>query len=235
MSHFSGCLICSADIRYTDEENRLSCNFCGRSFQSNAICENGHYICDECHAADATEVIFRTCLDHSGTDPVAIATRIMHHPSVKMHGPEHHFLVPAVLLSCYYNQKSDPRLKQMKLVSARKRASHILGGFCGTHGTCGAGIGSGIFLSLILDSTPLKTTEWKLSNLLTAQALTTIASQGGPRCCKRDSYLAIQETVKYLKSELNITLTATTPECEFSERNKECLEEGCKFFVRRGT
>jgi len=180
-------------------------------------------------------VIFRACLDNPGTDPVALATRIMHHPSIKMHGPEHHFLVPAVLVSCYYNLKNDPEQKRKKLESAKKRGSIVPGGFCGSHGTCGAAIGSGVFFSLILDSTPLKSSEWKLSNMMTARALVTIAGQGGPRCCKRDTYLAILEAIKFLKSELNETMTANAPGCEFSERNKECLKEDCSFFVRRDT
>jgi hypothetical protein len=156
----------------------------------------------------------------------------MHHPSVKMHGPEHHFLVPAVLISSYYTMKKDPELKRKTLESARKRASHVLGGFCGSHGSCGAAMGTGIFMSLILNSTPLKTTEWKNSNLMTSRALETIARQGGPRCCKRDTYLAILETVKFLESELKEIMEAIPPVCEFSERNKECLRDKCNFFIR---
>ena len=235
MSHSSGCLICGNDIQYADSERLLSCHFCGKSFHSNASCLQDHFICDHCHATDALELIFRICLDHAETDPIALSGRIMHHPSVKMHGPEHHFLVPAVLLTCYYNLKGDPAQKRRKLESARKRSAHILGGFCGSHGTCGAAMGTGIFFSLILDSSPLKTQEWKLSNLMTARALTVIANHGGPRCCKRDSYLAILETTKFLESELKITMPATVPECSFSEQNKECLKERCLFYVIRET
>ncbi len=32
---------------------------------------------------------------------MALAIRLMRLPAVKMHGPEHHFLVPAVLLAAY--------------------------------------------------------------------------------------------------------------------------------------
>jgi len=62
----------------------------------------------------------------------------MKNPKIKMHGPEHHFLVPAVLLSAYYNKKKDSRKKEDKIKEARKRAEKILGGFCGSHGICGA-------------------------------------------------------------------------------------------------
>lgn len=230
MAHSSGCLICGSDIEYTDHEQLFACNFCGRSFQSNAACTQGHFICDDCHAVDAMEVIFRTCLDHTGTNPVELASRIMHHPSVKMHGPEHHFLVPAVLLSCYYNLKDNPNQKRTKLESARTRSATVLGGFCGTHGTCGAAIGAGIFMSLILDSTPLKTIEWKHSNMTSALALTEIAIQGGPRCCKRDSWISILEAVKYLETELHFSMPVTKPSCGFTHLNQECLEEACGYY-----
>ncbi|VUT25840.1 MAG: hypothetical protein MOIL_01256 [Candidatus Methanolliviera sp. GoM_oil] len=56
-----------------------------------------------------------------------------------------------------------------------------LGGFCGYHGDCGAAVGTGIFISLITDATPLSKHEWKLSNLMTAKSLLSIANHGGPR------------------------------------------------------
>ncbi|MBN1199216.1 MAG: hypothetical protein JXA23_07680 [Bacteroidales bacterium] len=230
MTHATGCLICGDPIRYTELEKLLTCNFCGNSFHSNASCVHGHFICDDCHAIDAVDVIFHICLEHTGSDPVALADRILQHPSVKMHGPEHHFLVPAVLISCYYSLQGNPEQKRTKLESARKRSSHVLGGFCGSHGTCGAAIGTGIFLSLILDSTPLKTQEWRLSNLMTARALTEIAHLGGPRCCKRDTWIAIRHAAQFLQSEWNVTMETSRPSCGFSERNHECLEEGCLFF-----
>jgi hypothetical protein len=263
MTHTSGCLICGEDLQYTDQETNKTCNFCGKTFLSNASCINDHFICDTCHASEALEVIFRTTLENKGTDPIALATRIMQHPSLVMHGPEHHFLVPAVLLSCYYNHlqqlgvtpdniaplfplaasgkkakttsnNEEPltisALKRKKLELARKRSSHVLGGFCGSHGTCGAAIGSGIFLSLILDSTPLKEKEWKMSNMLTSKALHNIAMAGGPRCCKRDTYMAIQEACLFVATELNVTLPVSEPQCTFSNRNKECLQTNCLYY-----
>lgn len=56
----------------------------------------------------------------------------------------------------------------------------------------------------------------------------------GPRCCKRDSYLAIQETMKGA-AELDGTVWASdAPKCEHSARNKQCLETECTFFPKRG-
>lgn len=68
----------------------------------------------------------------------------MRNPNVKMHGPEHHFLVSAILLAAYYNTKKDYKEKATKIRMAKKRASQILGGFCGFYGDCGVAVGTGI-------------------------------------------------------------------------------------------
>ncbi|MEE8571487.1 MAG: DUF5714 domain-containing protein, partial [Candidatus Bathyarchaeia archaeon] len=112
------------------------------------------------------------------------------------------------------------------------RASNILGGFCGFHGNCGAAVGTGIFISLITNSTPLSIHEWKLSNLMTARSLLTIAQHGGPRCCKRNAFLAINGAIKFLKTHLDITLKIDKKNrCGFTNLNKECLKQQCPFYA----
>ena len=43
-----------------------------------------------------------------------MALTLMKSPSLKMHGPEHHFLIPAVLLCALYNAKAEPGEKETK-------------------------------------------------------------------------------------------------------------------------
>jgi hypothetical protein len=159
-----------------------------------------------------------------------MAISLMHSPSVAMHGPEHHFLVPAVLLSAYYNQKGDAKEKEKKIKVARQRAANVLGGFCGFYGACGAGIGTGIFISVISDSTPLSTKAWGLANQMTAESLRCIGALGGPRCCKHDTFMALKTARKFMKQNFQVTLDIPdTITCEFNEMNQECLEEDCPF------
>ena len=40
-----------------------------------------------------------------------MAIEIMKSPMINMHGPEHHFLVPAVLITSYYNIKDEKKNK----------------------------------------------------------------------------------------------------------------------------
>ena len=196
-------------------------------------CLDGHYVCDKCHSFSANELIEKHCLIADNTNPIEILLFLMRNPKINMHGPEHHFLVCAVLLAAYYNVLKDIDKKKSKLILARKRAELIKGGVCGTHGCCGAGVASGIFVSLITDATPLSVDEWSKSNLMTSVSLATIAKYGGPRCCKRNSFLAILEAMEYLKKHFNISLVdEKNINCEFYELNKECKQKDCLFYKK---
>jgi hypothetical protein len=231
MTHQSGCLLCGAELEYFAEQRSLSCHFCGTTASGNAHCVNGHYICDTCHRGSAQEVIELACINSEVRDPVALAETLMKHPAMNMHGPEHHFLVPAVLLATYAVKKELPGAEKAALISkARQRSEDVKGGFCGLHGACGAGIGTGIFISLITSATPLSTSERGLSNRMTAESLLEIARTGGARCCKRDSLLAIFTAVRFLKAEFGILLPVRKEiSCAFSHLNRECLESDCPF------
>ena len=231
MTEKSGCLICGKDLVYAKENKTLSCYLCHKKIETNVSCQDEHYICDSCHSSDGLQVIKTFCQTTDLTDPLEIAIKIMAAPQIKMHGPEHHFLVPGVLLTAYYNFKQKKDKIKEKLAQAEKRSSLILGGFCGSHGVCGAAVGTGIFISLITEATPLSKKEWTWSNLITSQALTSIASQGGPRCCKRNCFLAIIEARKSLKENMKISFPEPKElKCNFFPLNKECQQTRCPFF-----
>ena len=229
MENNNGCLICGEDLVYRPDYRAVECYYCKGTFQSNVTCARDHYVCDKCHAQSGIEQIETYCLNSKSVNPLEMATEIMQSDKIKMHGPEHHFLVPAVLIAAYCNKTND-HSKSTKISIARKRAEKILGGFCGTHGTCGAGVGTGIFISIITHSTPLSKEEWGLSNLITGKSLISIANHGGPRCCKRDVYLAIIEAIEFLKEKFKVTLDSSEVKCQFTKNNKECLKSSCVFY-----
>jgi len=228
--HRTGCLVCGKELVYGQTET-VECFYCHTRSASNVKCLDGHFVCDTCHSASANDLIETFCSTTLLEDPLEIALVLLKNSVVNMHGPEHHFLVPAVLLAAYYNVKEEPREKSSKIRMARQRASSILGGFCGSHGDCGAAVGTGIFISLITNSTPLSIDEWRLSNLMTAESLYIIAQYGGPRCCKRNTYLAILEATQFLKEHFNVDMKIKHEMCcEFSDLNRECLREKCQFY-----
>ena len=232
MTHSQDCLLCGAELEYTEATTEYDCAVCGKRARGTASCVRGHYVCDVCHTSTKTELIERVCASSTSTDPVALATELMGSPSIAMHGPEHHFLVPAVLLAAYDNATGQADKKAAHLAEARRRAELVPGGFCGTHGNCGAGVGTGIFWSVATGATPLATQTWAESNRLTARSLLRIADHGGPRCCKRDTWHALLQAKNDIGEKVTATGWANTsplPVCSHSSRNKDCLRERCGF------
>jgi hypothetical protein len=226
----SGCLVCGQPLVYHPQAIQQTCVYCGNSFLSEANCQQGHFVCDACHGADAEDLIEQYCLQAQSKNPLEMAITLMRHPAVAMHGPEHHFLVPAVLLSAYHQLEPEDDLA-VQLKQARKRAEGVRGGSCGFCGNCGAAVGTGIFVSLVTHSSPLSKLGWQLSNRMTAASLLAVAEHGGPRCCKRDTFLALQTAAAFAKDNFGLSFELTEPiQCSFSAWNKECLTTDCPFY-----
>ena len=185
----SNCLLCGCILVYLMEARTFSCELCGKVVSAEVRCAKGHYICDSCHSSSANNLIENVCVHSESTKPVEMAISLMNAPSIAMHGPEHHFLVPAVLLTAYCNQKKDKT-----------------------------------------DSTPLSKESWGLSNKMTAESLRCIGALGGPRCCKRDTFMALKTARKFLKQNFETTLDIPDAIlCDFTILNQECIEEDCPF------
>jgi hypothetical protein len=152
-------------------------------------------------------------------------------PHIHMHGPEHHVLVGSALLAAYHNAGGTIDLPQA-LEEMERRGSQVPGGVCGLWGACGAGVSAGIFVSIITGATPLAGENWGQSNRATARCLEAIGKIGGPRCCKRDSYTALLQTIEYT-AELGLA-QMEKPEkicCDMSERNNQCIQERCPYYT----
>ena len=222
-----GCLICASPLEYLNEDTLMECAICHKKELSKTRCVNGHYVCSECHTR-GIDSIFGVCLAESSKDPVKIIKKMMKLPFCHMHGPEHHIMVGAALLTAYKNAGGDIELPKA-LTEMKNRGQSVPGGACGFWGACGAGISSGIFVSIISGSTPLAGGPWGLSNLMTASSLEAIGSVGGPRCCKRDSFLSILSAIDFVKEHFGVEMEKSEIVCEFSSRNDQCLGARCPF------
>ncbi len=209
----------------------MRCEICGKSFEGHAVCENGHYVCDACHASPAEGVVRSVVLNSSSKDPVDIADEIMASSFVHMHGPEHHFIVGASLLCAFCNTYGEVDLENA-LNAVISRGKKVPGGFCGMAGCCGAAVSAGIFLSVILKATPMSKEEWALSNRMTSRCLEAVSRLGGPRCCKRDSYTTILAAAEFLREELGKPLGVSDEIlCSHFGDNAECLKVECPYFT----
>ena len=137
-------------------------------------------------------------------------------------------MVGAALLTAYKNAGGEVDLPKA-LQEMYSRGKAVPGGACGFWGACGAGVSAGQFVSIVTSSTPLAVEPWGLSNRMTAKALESIGRVGGPRCCKRDSYLAILAAIDFIEEHLNVRMEKAMPICTRSKQNNQCIGKRCPF------
>lgn len=221
------CLICKAPLVYLNQDEPMECAICHKREPSKTKCENGHYVCNECHMSGLDSAV-GICLSEPSKDPIAVLNRLMALPFCHMHGPEHHVLVGMALLTAYHNAGGAIDLPAA-LSEMKSRGESVPGGACGFWGACGAGISTGMFVSIVTGSTPLTQQSFGLSHKMTAQSLRAIGEVGGPRCCKRDSYLSILQAISFAEKQLGVKMKRTRVLCDYSSQNTQCIKERCPF------
>ncbi|HAL74002.1 MAG TPA: radical SAM protein [Clostridiales bacterium] len=220
-----GCLLCGSELLYCQQAAPEKCLICGQTFQTTTKCQNGHYICDTCHAGNILQNIESLLMNSTEADPIALALRIFELPRLNMHGPEYHSIVPAVLVTAYQNltgQRSLPDIQE-----AIRRGRSTPGGSCGTMGSCGAGTGARIAVAALEKATPLTAQPRSKANLATAQALMAISQHQGARCCKRDAITTIRTFIVTTPYFHDIELA--TYHCRQYKSNKTCLGGQCPY------
>ena len=229
------CMICGGDHIYSESVTRIQCMFCGEFFYTNLLCENGHYVCDDCHLERSLEMITSVCGKTAKKEAVSIAYELMTNRWVKIHGREHHYLVAAVLLTAFKNRGYGTAAMKSRFMAlldeAKNRVMKIADNPCGYWGCAGEALGCGVFASLILNATHMSVRERGDANLITAKALEQIAACGGPRCSKRDSFIAILTASQFAAEHWQTPLSDfETVECIFYNKNADCIRERCPFF-----
>lgn len=225
----TGCLVCGQELIYLpDKPLRAHCYYCGKKAITHSFCPEGHYVCDDCHTQDILKLVELTCLKSDATDPLALLLEIFQLPALHMHGPEYHSIVPAVLVTAYGN--SIKQKEQAAITEAIARGKTVPGGVCGTHGSCGAGIGIGIAYALIHQVTPYAKKHRGNANRMTALALEAISKLGGPRCCKREATLAVEIARRYFGCfELDHS-EKNRYSCSQYKRNEMCIKNACPYY-----
>ena len=231
MRYFAtGCLICGKDIVYLDQGKTMTCEICKKEYHTVSLCEENHFVCDICHQMDAISYITSQALSATSRNPVEIAKSMMEYAFVNMHGPEHHYLACSALLSAFKNSGGSIDL-EASIEVARQRTRNLPGGICGLWGCCGAGVSSGIFVSIITGATPLSIAEWSHSNQMTSNSLLEISKNGGPRCCKRNVYISILSAIDFVNDTFGIEMERSSDiRCTFNANNATCKKEECLFF-----
>ncbi len=226
LKYRSGCMVCGNDLLYPDKEVELVCHYCGQHAIANAHCDKKHFVCDHCHSEDALNVMEHLCEESTETDMLEILARLRKHPSIPVHGPEHHALMPAIIVTAYRN--CGGKIEDDLIATAIRRGHQIIGGSCAFTGICGSASGVGIAFSLLLQANPVKAEQRQIVQQITQQVLADIAELKAARCCQRDCWLGLKKAAELSNEYLPIPLQADAViGCYQRQQNKECIGMDC--------
>jgi hypothetical protein len=224
----NNCGVCGQPLVYATDSVLRKCALCGQEGHTLIYCPAGHYICDKCHSKAALDVLREVLATTRSADPAEIVEQVMAHPSVPMHGPEHHSIVPGAIIAAVRN--AGYKIPEGAVEKALERAAKVPGGWCGLYGDCGAAVGVGIAVSVLTGATPLTGKERSLAMAATSFAMSRMLDDQ-PRCCKRAVRVAVRAAVDFLRDRLDIVLPqAESPACTYMVRNKECGKAKCPYF-----
>jgi hypothetical protein len=228
MASMTDCGVCGSPLVYAAESVVRVCNLCGEERATMIYCPEGHFVCDTCHGAAAMDVVRRVLSTTTSRDPAVILEQLLAHPGLPMHGPEHHAIVPGVIVAAARN--AGAVVRDGALETALERGAKVPGGWCGYCGACGAAVGVGIAVSVLTGATPLKGEQRSLALAATSAALVRMIDDQ-PHCCKRASRIAVHAAVTYLREHLAIDLpSGDRLRCSYAARNPQCARERCPFF-----
>lgn len=177
--------------------------------------------------------ILEACLLETSRDPIVIFDHIAKLDFVRMHGPEHHILDGAALLTAFHNAGGKIELPAA-LAELMNRGLAMPGAACGHWGVCGAVTSLGAALSIIDGTGPLSTDgTWEDHMAFCAETLGKLARVNGPRCCKRDAYLSFEEAIDYVNTHYPVRLLTSTVSCHHSPRNPQCIKGRCPYWSEK--
>lgn len=167
----------------------------------------------------------------AGADAGELLERLMADENCPAFGPAHHALVGAALLACSWRAVGKGELGDA-LDELFDRASCVPGAACAKWGVCGAAASCGMAFAILSGNAPLKKEGWGEGQRMVAQILAAIADAGAPRCCKRDSRIAVRVASSWFNDQLHTGLVESEPVrgCAVCKQNSACLGSGCPFF-----
>ena len=175
------------------------------------------------------DLIKKELLHTKEVNPINILKSIMHKDFINMHGPEHHFLDGAALLTALRNSGLDINLDSC-LDLLQERTIKMPGAMCGFWGVCGSVTSIGAALSIIDKTGPLSNDESYANHMeFTSRVINVMSEIGGPRCCKRNAFISVTEGIKYANEKYGLNMPINNIGCEFSNLNKQCLNKKCPF------
>jgi len=223
------CMVCASELTYEASSQEVVCYYCGSVSHQSVTCKEGHYVCDACHAKEALEVIEHICATSKERDMLKLFKQIREHPSIPKHGPEHHAMVPAIIVTAYKN--SGGKVHENALKIALSRGASVMGGACGFLGICGAASGVGIGFAIVLESSPVAKKARSTAQKVTHAVLGKIAEYEAARCCNREVWTALNIASTLSETFLPVKLIAEMDvKCDQKKFNQYCYGKACPIF-----
>lgn len=192
---------------------------------------------------DANQWVIDACLNWESNDPAELLEQLMADERCPGFGPLHHTLVGAALLTCTWKGTKEASLAMSfgdntkdelnkALGEFASRATCVPGAACAKWGVCGAAASAGMAFAVLAQNAPLKAEGWSEDQLMVSRILEEIARAGAPRCCKRDSRIAVRAAIPWFNKYFGAQLIVSddTPKCAVASKNSVCLGKGCKYF-----
>lgn len=184
--------------------------------------------------ARSEDWVIEKLLASDSTMPAALLEEVMADSQCMAFGPIHHFIVGAVLLTCWRNAEGAPdRDDKLRtdLEEMRSRAGCVPGATCARWGVCGAAASVGMAYAIVRGNAPLRDEGWQEGQLLVSQLLADIAHSGSPRCCKRDTRVAMRGAVPHFNALGGPQMGEwdAVPVCATFPQNSACMGARCPF------
>lgn len=220
-------------MEYFSSGRELTCVLCGKKEIGNISCQNGHYVCDECHGKDLFDSIKDYVLKSKAVDPFEIAEYLMNKDNVPMLGCENAWIAAGALMAALKNNGIVKVTDEQIVEALRRTKRQAVGGYCGLTGVCGIAPAIGACFSVTLGAACPKDQETAVTMKVVARIINKIADETGPCCCKNFVRTAIDESIKAAKEYLNVSLPSNSEAiiCTYSSRHPHgCRETKCQYF-----
>lgn len=178
--------------------------------------------------------IVRMLVASASASPAELLEEVMADARCVAFGPIHHFIVGATLLACWRNAEAAPdreTLLRADLEEMASRSSFVPGATCARWGVCGAAASAGMAYAIVRNNAPLREEGWQEGQLMVSDLLARIARSGRPRCCKRDSRVAVAAAVPYFNAlgGPQMREREAMPTCASMDQNSVCMGAACAF------
>lgn len=227
---YNRCYICEEDLVWSEKDLELICFVCKRKFHGNITCKAGHYLCDKCASRKSIDGLYKHLFEYNDKETGVLACKVIN--KVGIYGNSPHPITSGVLLRILQN--NGMIVSDKDIVEAMNRARKIPGGWCGSHGNCGAAVGLGVAISVFLKANPNSGDSRSLSNAVTARGLLAI-SKHNYRCCVHAVYDALKVGIEFCNEEFSANVNECKfASCPFSNLNKSCHKFNCHYYNING-